>query len=177
MTYFERVTEIRKAIVAGIRACEVKILKIGKHPIGTSRINGIAVEVIPFEQIFSIHFRDDTDEKGIEYPEWKYWNMYKGDQDNVLLLEKLNKEYEESGDSEKYMLMLGTAVAEALLCSEIVDILKSYSMAKYFKLNELGGNPFDFVVLDLDGCVDANFCEIVKWKRNICQEAFETSKI
>lgn len=100
MTYSEHVRIIRKAIIAGVISCKSKIDEIGKFPRGTSRINGIAVEIIPFEKIFSIHFRDFDDQRDESYADWKYWQLYNGAEDNAPLLETLVTEYEESDDRE-----------------------------------------------------------------------------
>ena len=167
MKYDEIVIEVRAAIIAALNTCRPKIEEIGKHPIGTSKITGLAVEVVPFEDIFALHFRDGQNEKEIDFADWSHCEMFHDSPLHKELLSKIKEAYNASEDGERYILMLNTAVADALLCDEVVAILKSLSMATYFELDELGNNPFDFVVLDMDECIQANFCDIIRWKRNV----------
>jgi|GEM_PF-4934976 len=166
MTYDETVSGLRAAIIASLKKSLPLIQEIGKHPRGVSRIDGIAVCLLPFEDFFALYFRTDKDAKKNDFGDW----LQPPQAIDSPILATVTEEYNNHEDGEQYMLKLNTAIADALLCEEVVEIVKGYGMAEYFKLDQLGGNPFDFVVLDMDECIRANFCDVIRWKRNIDTE-------
>ncbi len=167
MNYDELMNEIRGMIIGALKKCEPDIISLGRDAIGESPITGMAVEISPRHKGFSIHFRKQFDREEFSYPDWGFWNFFDGRNLFEGFLGRIESEYGNlkiMGD--EYMLILNTALADALLCEEVVAFLQSLGVAKYYRLNALGGSPFVFVVKDFDECVDLNFCELIKWRRN-----------
>lgn len=177
MTYGERVATLQAAILEALAACKPRIEAAGKHPVGRSRLNAIAAELVPFERVFRLHFRSDDEPRTERYAEWRFACLYSNrDGRHDGLLARLEAEWHEALARDQgavYMLTFDTAVADALMSEEVLAFLQGCAMARYAAVTGLGNSSFDFVMLDPDGAVHANYCDIVRWKRSIDRAALE----
>lgn len=181
MEYQVMVDNIREAILYGLTSREEAFRQIGTHPIGCSRVNGIAVSIIPFFDTFSIHLRDSSDERNTDFINWKHAHFYDITSDDRTLLDTIIHEYENCYDEQddnvgltanQYMVKLNTATADALMSDEVIAILKTYKVAQFKgvdglrKVRSLAGSLCQFVVIDVDEVLNVNFCEIIRWRHN-----------
>jgi len=168
---------ILKGILESINDKKDEILAFPKHPIGTSTIKGMSLDIFPWHNLVQISFCDDADSFKEEHiAEWKYFNFVSSNEDNYHRSLELAANYissfwegSDEEDEDDYFIerrlrahIIFLAGAEAILDKSVSELLLDCGLDQC-KYSE---HPFDtgrfFLVCDDDQTLSANYCEIVK---------------
>lgn len=171
---------ILTGILKSLEQKRAEILAFPKHPIGTTTIKGMSLDIFPWHNLIQISFcgnDDEFSEKRIA--EWKYFNFISSNKDNYshALAEAADYIFSfwEGADEEEentYFIerrlrahAIFLAGAEAILHKRVSEFLLDCGLDR-FTYSE---HPFDagrfFLVCDDDQTLRSNYCEIIKADR------------
>jgi hypothetical protein len=171
---------ILSGILDALEQSKDKIKEFPKHPVGTSTIKGMSLDIFPWHNLIQISFCSSTDLFEEKYiAEWKYFNFISNNSDNYCQSLDVASDYvssfwdvsEEEELTDYYIdLQLKANViflagAEALLDRKVHEKLISFGLdtLKYSE-DPLKKDNF-FLVFDDDKTIEANYCEIIKSNR------------
>lgn len=168
---------ILDGILESLEQRKVDLMALPKHPIGSSQICGMSLDIFPWHNSIQISFCDNNAQFREEYiAEWKYFDFISSASEDYQSLRIAsdyvssfwNAGYDDSEDEEydielrlkAHIIFL--AGAEAVLDKQVAQLLQLYGLdsAKYSE------HPFDtgkfFIVCDDDQTLKSNYCEIIR---------------
>ena len=155
---------ILQGILAGIQQRADEIARIARE----SRVTGISLDLVPWHRGLGISIR-----QGTEHWEFRYWPADWANFDVVSnetcaelqrAVEFIHEAYvsENSNHLAREMAhMIFLAGAEALLDSRVAMALAELGIDAPVCGDDFMPRPFEYIVLDCDGTVSGNYCELV----------------
>jgi hypothetical protein len=166
------------ATLAELQANRATILKIPGFEAGglefRRHVSAICLDIAPWHRSFDLAFRDD-DEKWDDrirnsIGDWKLYPLrgavgQPSTDQRAALEEFFDREYgtiENTNSAREIAHLMFLAAAEALFDHSVTTLLRQYQIdAPYVEDAFLPDKCFEYIVMDPDGSISANYCDIV----------------
>jgi hypothetical protein len=139
-------------------------------------IDGLCYDILPWHGIVALSFRVVEDERN-EVPhrwyryspaDWKHYDFVGDETTFDAAREHTHRIYMAAGDprrQQEVMHLISLAAADALLDPGVAHRLQSFGIAAPVVVDELPRGRFEYMVIDEDRVIKANYCEIVMANR------------
>jgi hypothetical protein len=130
-------------------------------------IDGVCNDVLPWHRMVGLSFRifeDERNEPRYRYSpaDWKHYEFLGGESTFDEAREYTHRVYEAAGDHRKEVMhLVSLAAADALLDRGVAKRLQSFGISAPEVLDELPRGWFEYMVIDEDRVIKANYCEIL----------------
>jgi hypothetical protein len=162
---------ILRGVIAALRSRGAEVEAIeraggGHHP----TVTGVALDLAPWHGGVGLALRLSSDPRDdprrYRSVEWKHFNFVSQENCEALVPvgAYIGKAYRSKGkrgclDMAHLVFLAG---AEALLDKKVTALLRAFGVeAPVVRDRPLGGRQFDYVVVDPDGTIRGNYCELV----------------
>src|SRR5262245_47623907 len=160
---------ILEGILEGLQASADVIAAIGKVPNLEFPVNGVSLDLVPWHGALGISLRLCTEvEEHVRYcnVEWAYFDLTSNANCPALAraADFVQKAYTSENSNSVAIEMahlIFLAGAEALLDPQVAQLLVELGINAPTYRDSFPSHVFEYMVLDFDGTVRANYCELI----------------
>lgn len=132
-------------------------------------IDGVSYDILPWHRMVALSFRtwaDEREEARFRYSpaDWQHYEFVGDERTFDPAREYTYRVYEAAGDAlprHEVMHLIYLAAADALLDGDVAERLRSFGIDAPVVGDRLPKGKFEYIVLDEDRVIKANYCEIL----------------
>jgi hypothetical protein len=163
----------RRGIIEGLLASEGYIQAIGRTAQGIIPVSAIALDIYPWHAWANLSLRLTSDPMDIRYAiaDWPHFDFVNQEtcspiREAAVYAAEVYRNPPASMERIEIAHLIFLAGAEALLDESIAETLNRLGIDAPNLGDGIKGHWFEYLVLDPDGTVRANYCEIVRANRS-----------